>query len=54
LPSAAKTYLQANYKNKRIKEYSKTTKLDGTISYEAEADDMDLSFDSNGHLIGKE
>ena len=54
LPSAAKTYLQANYKNKRIKEYSKTTKADGTISYEAEADDMELGFDSNGHLIGKE
>ncbi len=54
LPAAARTYLVANYKNKHIKEYSKTTKADGTISYEAGADDMDLSFDSNGHLIGKE
>jgi hypothetical protein len=54
LPASARTYLAANYKNKRIKEYAKTTKADGTFTYEAESDDMDLSFDSNGHLLGKE
>jgi hypothetical protein len=54
LPAAAKTYIETNYKNKRVREYAKTTKTDGTISYEAEADGMDLSFDSSGHLLRKE
>lgn len=54
LPASARTYLAANYKNKQKKEFAKTTKADGTIIYEAESDDMDLSFDRNGHLLGKE
>jgi Putative beta-lactamase-inhibitor-like, PepSY-like len=54
LPAPARTYLEANYKNKKVKGYSKTTKADGTMTYEAEVDNMDLSFDSNGHLLGKE
>jgi Putative beta-lactamase-inhibitor-like, PepSY-like len=51
LPPAVINYLQANYTNKKIKESAKITNATGAITYEAEVDNKDLIFDSNGKFL---
>lgn len=51
LPSTVLTYVKEHYKGKSIKEGAKTTKADGTVTYEAEVDGKDVIFDANGKFI---
>ncbi len=54
LPTAATDYLKANYKGKKVKEYAKITKKDGTVIYEAEVKGMDLLFDADGKFLNEQ
>ncbi len=51
LPSGVMEYLLKNHKDHKVKEASKTTNVDGTITYETEVQGMDLIFDSNGKYL---
>lgn len=54
LPKAISDYVSKNMAGKKIKEASKITMADGSVMYEAEIDNTDYIFDSNGTLIKKE
>ncbi|MEZ5174004.1 MAG: PepSY-like domain-containing protein [Bacteroidia bacterium] len=54
LPQAVKTSFKAEYPEKKIKEVSKITMSDGTVSYEVEINSGDLIYNSNGELISSE
>ncbi len=54
LPTAATDYLKANFKGKKVKEYAKITKRDGTVVYEAEVKGKDVLFDADGKILKKE
>ncbi|MDB5202852.1 MAG: hypothetical protein JWQ27_2261 [Ferruginibacter sp.] len=51
LPAAVKSYLDQNYRGKKIKETASIRKADGTLVYEAEIGGKDLLFDANGKFI---
>ena len=51
LPVAALAYVKDHYNGKAIKESAKITKADGTINYEAEVDDKDVVFDTDGKFL---
>jgi hypothetical protein len=51
VPSAATDYIKANYKGKKVKEYAKITKRDGTVVYEAEIGGKDVLFDADGKVL---
>lgn len=51
LPESVLSYLETNYKGKKIKEAGKIVLSDGTINYEVEMNNKDLIFDSNGKFI---
>lgn len=51
LPKAVLDYIAANYKGQKIKEATKIVLGDGTINYEAEINEKDLIFESNGSFI---
>lgn len=53
LPSAASDYFSKNLSGKQIEEASKITDAKGTISYEAEVNDINYFFDVNGNFIEK-
>lgn len=54
MPTAAADYIKANYKGKKVKEYAKITKRDGTVVYEAELKRKDILFDADGKFLKKE
>lgn len=51
LPKGVIDYLKLNHKDHKIKEASRVTNVDGTITYETEVNGMELIFDSNGTYI---
>lgn len=53
LPKAATDYLSKNLPGKKIKEAAKLTDANGTVTFEAEVNDADYIFDSNGNFIKK-
>ncbi|MEO5642889.1 MAG: hypothetical protein ABIQ40_08905 [Bacteroidia bacterium] len=53
LPKAATDYLVKNLPGKKIKEAAKLTDANGTVTFEAEVNDADYIFDSNGNFIKK-
>mgnify|MGYP003395494714 CR=1 FL=1 len=54
LPKAIAEYCAKNMPGKKIAEASKITTASGTVSYEAEVDEADYIFDSNGTFVKKE
>ena len=44
-------YVKKTYKEDEVKEASKITDANGTVTYEAEVKGKDLIFDSNGNFI---
>jgi hypothetical protein len=54
LPKAVSDYVTKNLAGKKIKEASKITDAKGTVMYEAEVDEADYMFDSNGAFLKKE
>ncbi len=54
LPKAVSNYCSSNMPGKKIKEASKITSADGSVSYEAEVDEADYIFDSSGAFVKKE
>lgn len=53
LPKAVSDYCTKNMPGKKIKEASKIVDASGKISYEAEVDEADYIFDSNGTFLEK-
>ncbi len=53
LPSTASDYLAKNVAGRKIKEAAKITDNKGTVTYEAEVDETDYIFESNGNFIKK-
>jgi hypothetical protein len=53
LPKPVSEYISKNVPGKKIKEASKITDVKGVITYEAEVDEVDYVFDSNGSFIKK-
>lgn len=51
LPEKAQTYLETNYAGKKVKEAAVITKADGTLTYEAEVNGIDVLFDASGTFI---
>lgn len=53
LPKGATEYCAKNMAGKKIKEASKIVAANGQVSYEAEVDEADYIFDSNGNFLEK-
>lgn len=51
LPMAVNGYLKAHCKGAKMKEAAKITQANGTVTYEAEVNKMDLVFDASGKFI---
>ncbi len=51
LPKATADYLAKNFAGKKIKEASKIIDPKGVVTYEAEVDGKDYTFDANGNFI---
>jgi hypothetical protein len=54
LPKAATEYLSKNLPGKEIKEASKIENAAGIITYEAEVNKIDYTFDANGNYLKQE
>jgi hypothetical protein len=54
LPKAATDYLAKNLPGKKIKEASEIKSADGVITYEAEINEVDYTFDANGNFLKQE
>lgn len=54
LPTAVKDYIAKNLPGKKAKEASKITDAKGTVTYEAEINEVDYIFDANGSFMKKE
>lgn len=54
LPRGAGAYIKTNLPGKKITEASKITDANGKVTYEAEVDGMDYTFDENGNFLKKE
>jgi hypothetical protein len=54
LPTTVQDYIKQHYQGMVIKEASMITKENGEVNYEAEVDDKDVVFDSNGKFIKEE
>lgn len=54
LPKAITDYVTKNMAGKKVKEAAKIIDASGSVSYEAEIDNVDYIFDSNGTLLKKE
>ena len=54
LPQACNDYLAKNIPGKKTKDAYKITKAKGRITYEAETEEGDYIFDSNGNFLNKE
>ena len=53
LPKAVSDYFAKNMPGKKIAEASKIVAASGTVGYEAEVDEVDYIFDSNGTFVEK-
>jgi hypothetical protein len=51
LPVATREYLGKNYPGKKIKESLKIVKADGTVFYEAEVEETEMTFNASGNYI---
>jgi len=51
LPASVMVYVKKNYKEDEVKEASKITTINATVTYEVEVKGMDLIFDSMGNFI---
>ena len=51
LPTGVLEYVKSNYKGESVEEATKITDSNGVVTYEAEVDDKDLVFDSNGKFL---
>ena len=51
LPTSVMEYVKKTYKEDEVKEASKITDANGTVTYEAEVKGKDLIFDSKGNFI---
>ncbi len=51
LPASVMIYVKKNHKEDEVKEASKITTSNGTITYEAQVKGMDLIFDNAGNYI---
>ena len=51
LPTSVMEYVKKTYKEDEVKEASKITDANGTVTYEAEVKGKDLMFDSKGNFI---
>lgn len=51
LPASVMEYIKKTYKEDEVKEASKITDANGTVTYEAEVKGKDLIFDSKGNFI---
>lgn len=51
LPKKASEYVQAHYKDQKMKEVAKISDAKGIVTYEAEIQGMDLIFDNAGKFI---
>lgn len=54
LPKAAADYMAKNLPGKKIKEASMIKDATGKITYEAEVDEVDYTFDAQGNFLSKE
>jgi hypothetical protein len=54
LPAGILPYVKSNFGDRKIKETSKITDADGTVTYEVELKGHDLIFDSNGNFLKSE
>ncbi len=54
LPKAATDYLAKNVSGKRIQEAAEIKSADGTITYEAEVNEVDYIFDAKGNYLKQE
>lgn len=54
LPKNALNYINAHFKNKKIKEAAKISTKEGAIIYEAEIQGKDVIFDQNGTHITRD
>ncbi len=54
LPASVKSYINDNYKGKKINEAAIITKANGEVNYEAEVNDMDVLFTKDGSFIKTE
>jgi len=54
LPKAATDYLAKNLTGKKVKEASNIKDASGKITYEAEVDGVDYTFDDKGNFLKKE
>lgn len=54
LPQRVSEYMSKNAAGKKIKEASKITSANGTVTYEAEVDEDDFLFDNTGNFLRKE
>jgi hypothetical protein len=51
LPTATREYLGKNYPGKKITECTKIVKADGKVFYEAEVEENEMTFDTNGNYL---
>ena len=51
LPQGVMDYVKKHHKNHKVKEAAKITSANGTVTYEAEVNGMDLIFDSKGNYL---
>lgn len=54
LPKPVLAYVKEHYKGAKITEAGKVTDAKGKISYEAEVNRKDITFDENGNFVKKE
>ena len=54
LPKAASDYITKNLAGKKVKEASQIKDATGKITYEAEVDEVDYTFDDKGNFLKKE
>src|SRR5579859_6023300 len=54
LPKGASDYMAKNFPGKKLKDVTKITGADGTVTYEAEVDEVDYVFDKDGNFLKKE
>lgn len=53
LPKSVTDYIAKNLAGKKVKEAAKITDAKGNVNYEAEVDEADYLFDSNGNFLKK-
>ncbi len=51
LPAAVLSYMKSHYAGQKIKEAAKTIAADGTVTYEAEIEEIDVIFDGAGKFL---